>query len=119
ASDARPVIDLHTHILTRLDDGAQTLAESVSMARAAVADGVRVIAATPHVRADYPTSAAEMERGVAELREALATEGIALEVHTGGEIALDRLGVLDEQELVRFGLASNPNYLLLEFPYSG
>jgi hypothetical protein len=83
------VIDLHTHILPGLDDGPRTLDESVSMARAAVADGIRIVAATPHVRADYPTSASEMERGVAELREALADEGIMLHLRTGGEIALD------------------------------
>ena len=111
------MIDLHTHILPRLDDGARTLAESVSMARAAAADGIRILAATPHVRSDYPTSASEMERGVAELREALTAEGIALELRTGGEIALEQLPLLDDEELARFGLAANPNYLLLEFPY--
>ena len=87
------------------------------MARAAVADGIRIVAATPHVRADHPTRAAEMERGVAEFRQALAVAEIALEVRTGGEIALDLLPFLEAEELVRFGLASNPNYLLLEFPY--
>jgi protein-tyrosine phosphatase len=60
------VIDLHSHILHGLDDGALELAESVAMARAAVADGIRAIAATPHVREDYPTSADEMERGSSE-----------------------------------------------------
>ena len=113
------VIDLHTHILPGLDDGARTLEESVAMARSAVADGVRVVAATPHVRDDYPTRAIEMEQGLAQVREALALEGIALEVLAGGEIALDRLAVLEADELARFGLAGNPQYLLLEFPYFG
>jgi protein-tyrosine phosphatase len=113
------VIDLHTHILPGLDDGPRTLAESVSMARAALADGIRTIAATPHVRADYSTSASEMERAVTELRAELRAEGIELQLCTGGEIALDRLEIIEAEELLRFGLASNPNYLLLEFPYYG
>jgi protein-tyrosine phosphatase len=113
------VIDLHTHILPGLDDGPRTLAESISIARAAVADGIHIVAATPHVRADYSTSASEMEDGVAHLRQALAVEEIALEVRTGGEIALDHIDFLDAEELVRFGLAANPNYLLVEFPYYG
>ncbi|MEP6976772.1 MAG: CpsB/CapC family capsule biosynthesis tyrosine phosphatase [Thermoleophilia bacterium] len=113
------MIDLHTHILPGLDDGARTLEESVAMARAAVADGIRIAAATPHVRDDYPTSPSEMERGVAQLREALAVEGVPLEVRTGGEIALDRLGLLGPDELTSFALAGNPAYLLLEFPYYG
>jgi protein-tyrosine phosphatase len=113
------VIDLHTHILPGLDDGSQTLEESVEMARSAVADGICVVAATPHVRDDYPTRAAEMERAVDDLREALANEGLRLDVRTGGEIALDRLGTLDSDELARFGLAGNSGYLLVEFPYYG
>jgi protein-tyrosine phosphatase len=113
------VIDLHTHILAGLDDGARTLEESVAMARSAVADGIRVMAATPHVREDYPTRAAEMERGVGDLRQALAKEGLTLDVRTGGEIALDRLGTLGADELARFGLAGNQSYLLIEFPYYG
>ncbi len=96
-----PVIDLHTHILPGLDDGARTLEESVAMARSAIADGIRVMAATPHVREDYPTRAAEMERGVGDLRQALAKEGLTLDVRTGGEIALDRLGTLEADELAR------------------
>ena len=89
------------------------------MARAAVADGVRMVAATPHVRADYPTRASQMERCVTELRKALEAEGVALDVRTGGEIALDHLAIIEAEELVRFGLASNQNYVLLEFPYYG
>jgi protein-tyrosine phosphatase len=114
-----PVIDLHTHILPGLDDGARNLEQSVAMARSAVADGVRVLAATPHVREDYPTRAAQMERGVVEVREALAAEGVDIELLAGGEIALDQLEVLEPDELARFGLGGNPRYLLLEFPYSG
>jgi protein-tyrosine phosphatase len=51
------VIDLHTQILPGLDDGARTLEDALEMARAFVADGVTTVAATPHVRGDYPTSA--------------------------------------------------------------
>jgi protein-tyrosine phosphatase len=113
------VIDLHTHILPGLDDGARTLDESVAMARSAVADGIRVAAATPHVREDYPTRATEMERVLRGLREALTAEGIELNVLPGGEIALDRLQLLDDDDLGRFGLAGNRTCLLLEFPYYG
>lgn len=112
------MIDLHSHILHGLDDGPGRLEESLGIARAAVADGIVAIAATPHVRDDYPTSAAAMGAAVAELREALATEEIPLTIHTGGEIALDRLERVDEDELRRFGLAGS-HYLLLEFPYRG
>jgi protein-tyrosine phosphatase len=113
------LIDLHSHILPGIDDGARTLEEAIEIGRAAVADGIVAVAATPHVRDDFPTGAHEMERSVNELRAALTDAGVPLRLHTGGEIALDRLALLDAQELRRFGLGGNPEYLLVEFPYYG
>lgn len=111
--------DLHSHILPGLDDGARSLEEARELARRCVAEGVTAIAATPHVRSDYPTTPEQMERGVAELRADLAEAGIALEVVHGGELGLDRLGDLTEDDLRRFSFAQGGAYVLLECPYSG
>jgi protein-tyrosine phosphatase len=111
------MIDLHSHILPGLDDGARDLADSLEIARAAVADGTAAIAATPHVREDYPTTADAMENGVRHLRAAFEREGIELELLPGGEISLEQLGRLSHDELRRFGLGGNPRYLLVETPY--
>jgi protein-tyrosine phosphatase len=113
------VIDLHSHILPGVDDGPVTIEESLEIARRAAVDGVRLIAATPHVRDDYPTEAATMERLVAELRSAIQQEGIPLELRPGGEIAIDWLDRISEEDLGRFGLGGSPRYILLEFPYAG
>ena len=43
------MIDLHCHLLPGIDDGARDLGVSLEMARLAVADGVKVIACTPHI----------------------------------------------------------------------
>jgi protein-tyrosine phosphatase len=113
------LIDLHSHILPGLDDGARTMEEAVEIGRAAVADGIEAVAATPHVRDDYPTEADTMEQRVADVRVALVDAGVPLQLHTGGEIATDRLPVLEPEDLRRFGLGGNPAYLLVEFPYYG
>ena len=113
------MIDLHTHILPGIDDGSRTPGDALEMARAALADGTRVVAATPHVREDWPTSPELMEARVADLRHALAETRIPLQILTGGEIDLHRLDVLSDEELQRFGLGGNPDYLLVEFPYYG
>ncbi|MGI6149842.1 MAG: CpsB/CapC family capsule biosynthesis tyrosine phosphatase, partial [Limnochordia bacterium] len=42
------MIDLHTHILPGVDDGAEDLAMAIEMAEAAVRGGITVVAATPH-----------------------------------------------------------------------
>ena len=111
------MIDLHSHILPGLDDGATDLAAALEIARAAVADGITAIAATPHVREDYPTTADAMESGVRQLRALLEREGIELELQPGGEVSLEQLDRLSHDELRRFGLGGNPNYLLIETPY--
>jgi protein-tyrosine phosphatase len=115
----RLVIDLHAHILPDVDDGPRTWGEALEILRAMAADGVAAVAATPHVRDDYPTTAKTMERLVSELRDRVANAGIVLEVLTGGEIALSVLDRLDKDELRRFGLGGNASCLLLEFPYYG
>lgn len=113
------MIDLHTHILPGLDDGARTLADALEMARAFVADGVTTVAATPHVRDDFPTSADAMLRGVVALREALDAEAIPLTVLSGAELAVDWISRLDDAELRRLTLAGGGHYVLVETPYYG
>jgi protein-tyrosine phosphatase len=109
------VIDLHSHVLPGVDDGAADLAEALALCEAAARDGIEVLAATPHVRAhDYPTTPAQMEAALATLRDA----GPALEVVPGGELDLAELDRPPE-DLRRFGLGGRPDTLLVETPYVG
>jgi protein-tyrosine phosphatase len=113
------LIDLHSHILPGVDDGAENLAAAVEMARSAVEDGIEVLAATPHVRGDYPTTAARMEERLATTRAAIEEAGIPLRLLPGAEIALDRLPSLGDDELHRLALGGSGRALLVEFPYTG
>jgi protein-tyrosine phosphatase len=114
------VIDLHSHVLHDLDDGPETLGQAVAIVRAMAADGVTAVAATPHVRDDWPDVTPERrDARLRELREALAGEGVPVDVLAGGEIALDALPLLTAAERARYGLGGNPRLLLLEFPYWG
>jgi protein-tyrosine phosphatase len=113
------VIDLHCHILPGLDDGARTLDDSRDLGRRSAAEGIETIAATPHVRADYPTRPEQMERGVQALRDDFAVQGIHVGVLHGGEIDLELLPKLSGEDLRRFTIAQTGRYLLLEFPYVG
>jgi len=113
------VIDLHSHVLPGIDDGVTTLAASLELLRAAHEEGIEHIAATPHVRDDYPTSPEVMERLVRQVNEAAQAEGIGVEVLPGGEIDLAFAARFGDETLRRFGLGGNPSLLLLEFPYLG
>jgi protein-tyrosine phosphatase len=111
------VIDLHSHILPGVDDGPPTLEGSLELARAAVAEGTRTILATPHINDDRSIDAARVAAGLEALRRELAAADIPLEVLPGGEIAMWRLGDLDDAALRTLALGGGP-YLLVESPFS-
>ncbi|MEO8290517.1 MAG: CpsB/CapC family capsule biosynthesis tyrosine phosphatase [Gaiellaceae bacterium] len=113
------MIDLHAHLLPGLDDGARTFEESRALANRAAAEGITAIAATPHVRADYPTTADVMERAVEDLRTHFRESGIDVEVLHGAEVDLDYAANLEVEELRRLTLAQSGRYLLVECPYGG
>lgn len=113
------MIDLHAHVLPGVDDGPDSPEVALEMLRDAAAEGTTIVAATPHVRDDYPTSPETMERVLADLRRAAAEAEIAVELLPGAELDLEALRRLDDETLRRFGLGGNPSLLLLEFPYSG
>lgn len=113
------MIDLHSHVLPGIDDGVKTIAESLDLLRAAHDDGITRIAATPHVREDYPTSPREMELRLAELCGAAREAALPVDVLPGGELDLEFATQLDDADLHRFGLGGNSSLLLLEFPYFG
>jgi protein-tyrosine phosphatase len=113
------VIDLHSHVLPGLDDGAERIEDSRELARRAAEEGISAIAATPHVRADFPTTPDQMEAGVEAVRKDFDAQGIPVDVLHGGEVALDWLDSLGAEDLRRFTIAQSGRYLLVEFPYRG
>ncbi|MCW2991628.1 MAG: Protein-tyrosine-phosphatase [Solirubrobacterales bacterium] len=111
------MIDLHSHILPGIDDGAPDMAASLEFARAAVAAGTTRIAATPHIDSRYGLGPDQRDAALSEVRAALAAEQIPLDVLPGGEIALERYLDLGEADLARLRLGDG-EFLLLEAPLS-
>jgi protein-tyrosine phosphatase len=112
------LVDLHSHILPGVDDGAPDIEASIAMARTAAADGIRIMVATPHVSFEYELDPMDVGRRVGELNLALARREVPLAVLPGGEIALTRLGTLEPEELRMLSLGAG-SYLLVETPYAG
>jgi protein-tyrosine phosphatase len=63
------MVDIHCHLLPGLDDGPETMEDSLRMAEAAIADGDTRIVATPHANDSYPFDPERMSRFRDELQQ--------------------------------------------------
>lgn len=81
----QPLIDLHTHILPGVDDGARNDDQALEMLRAAEADGIQIVAVTPHA---HHVNAGRILEGVERLRELAGKAGIDIEIVPGHEARL-------------------------------
>jgi protein-tyrosine phosphatase len=110
------MIDIHCHLLPEVDDGAQSIAETMEMVRQAAQQGVTTIIATPH-HGDgrYVNPAASVRAAVDQLNERLMRENVPVLVLPGQEIhvAGDVMKQLDQGKLLTLG---NSKYILLELP---
>lgn len=111
------MIDLHCHILPGIDDGPADLPSAVAMLRAYAADGVSTVAATPHLRADFPdVHPHELSARCAELEAAGRAEGLSVGVKVGGELALGWALRADDDDLRAVSLDGRGRDLLIETP---
>ena len=110
-------MDLHCHLLPGVDDGPDTLDETVAYAAAAAAAGTTTIVATPHVEV---VDVAELPDRVQEVRDALHAAGVPLHVEVGWELKPQSIGDHDDADLDV--IAHGPpgaRWLLYEVPFEG
>ena len=111
------MIDLHSHILPGIDDGAASLEEALAIAKAAVADGIEVMACTPHFMPGlYDNRAADIRARTAELNGRLIDEGIdlALVVGSDAHIRPDFVSALNSGAMLTL---HDSRYVLFEPPH--
>ncbi|MDO5530797.1 tyrosine-protein phosphatase [Sutterella sp.] len=120
-------IDIHSHFLPGVDDGPDTVEESVRMAEMAVEDGRRIVYCTSHLSVfgsdsvgarpetlDDPIRELERRRGIMEtLQRELDARGIPLELRLGAEWMMDP-DVLDLLERSPLGFLGGSKAFLFE-----
>lgn len=111
------MIDIHAHVLSGLDDGAESPEVSLEMARKSREDGVTHLFATPHVMdEEFSVLKERIEDGVARLKSSLMGESISIELLPGAEVHISST-LLDRPESLRhLTLGFNGKYVLLELP---
>lgn len=113
------MIDIHTHILPGVDDGAQNLEESLAMARIAVEAGDGILFATPHVASARDLSRQwEMPARLAELQAACTAAGLAITLIQGAEV-YPMTGILQAIDAgVPLTLGTAGRHLLFDSPFT-
>jgi protein-tyrosine phosphatase len=117
------MIDIHSHILADIDDGARDWEESIKMAQEAYKNGVRHIIATPHLRLSDANmdSIKKMERRVSQFRKILEDKKIQLTIHQGAELEME-MEIIDyiEKDIKEIYAGNNDKdkFILIHFPLS-
>jgi protein-tyrosine phosphatase len=109
------MIDTHSHLLPGIDDGPRTEEESLRMCRIAEEDGIGVVIATPHsFDGRFSNEPENIRAMVADVNNALSTEGIGLHVLPGMEVRVfaDIPEVLEAGRILPL---SSGRYILIEF----
>lgn len=116
---AAGIVDIHSHLLPGIDDGPDDLDGALALARAAASSGVCTLAATPHLRADFPAVRAdELADRCEAMREAIRREGIVLEIVSGAELSLSWALEAKPEELALASYGQRGRDLLIETPTS-
>lgn len=115
------MIDLHSHLLPGIDDGAETMDQALEMAAHAVACGTTHMVCTPHLHLGrYDTTKASIALVVAQFAKALEQAGIPLQVSAAAEARFDSDLVIlaTKGKLPYLGEWNGRKVLLLEFPHN-
>jgi len=115
------LIDLHSHLLPGIDDGAQNLSDALELAKIAVNDGITHMTFTPHIHIGrFDNDIVTIGNAFKTFRGALKDSGIKLSVSVAGEVRIsDELLMQIPQRQVPFlGKWGGKKVLLLELPHS-
>ncbi|MBI3472634.1 MAG: exopolysaccharide biosynthesis protein [Candidatus Solibacter usitatus] len=106
------MVDIHSHILPGLDDGAETLEEAVAMLRLAAESGTTDIVASPHANFEYTFQPELIEQKIAELTAAVDA---SIRIHRACDFHLSYDNIQDALAHPGRYTINHKNYLLVEF----
>ena len=99
-------VDMHSHLLPGIDDGSQSMDESVALIRGLHELGYQKLITTPHVMADrYRNTPDIILTKLEEVRAKLAAHQIPVQIEASAEYMIDEAfeSRIDANELLPFG----------------
>lgn len=110
------MLDMHSHILFGVDDGPETVDETMTMLEKAAEDGVTHIIATSHAfHPQFHVGEATIQSQLREIQQEIQSRNIPISIYPGQEVRLHE-GILESIENNEVLTLANSKYLLLELP---
>lgn len=112
------MIDFHTHILPEMDDGSESVEESIQMLELSAQQGVKWMVATPHFYADREDPKTFLERrheAHVRLEQGIGGREDLPKIMLGAEVRYYE-GISQSKELQKLKIEDS-NLLLLEMPF--
>lgn len=108
--------DMHSHLIAGVDDGAQTIKDSLNLIRGLNSFGLKHFITTPHIMSDlYPNKKSDLERRADVLRKEIEKSKLDVTLEVSAEYFLDNhfMDLIKKNELMPFG----NNYVLFEMSF--
>lgn len=99
-------VDMHSHILPGIDDGAKDVETSIALIDGLISLGYKKLIATPHILVDYyPNTPESIESAKQVLQKELDKRGYTIDISYAAEYMLDDhfLNLLEKGNLLTFG----------------
>jgi protein-tyrosine phosphatase len=115
------LIDLHSHILPGIDDGARSLDIALQMAQQAVECGITHMVCTPHIHKGYfDNSYSSIKAAYSDFANEVASSDIPLTLSFAAEVRVNELipAWHKQNQLPFLGKYNDKHVLLLEMPHS-
>lgn len=109
-------VDVHSHFIPGIDDGAQELSDSMDLLEGMIALGYKKVVTTPHVMSDYYRNSSEtILEGRDLLRKTAEEKGLEIEIDAAAEYYLDAelMPKIKQKSLLTFG----DQHVLFELPF--
>ena len=109
-------VDIHSHLIPKIDDGAKDMERSIELILALKAMGYNKLITTPHVSDMFLNSSKDILKGFNNLKEELSNRKIDIEIEVAAEYYADEHfeEFLKKKDLLTFG---EEKYLLFELSY--